>query len=73
MNQRLVILAALAGTLILGACSKEAPEPQAPAAPAAQPEIATAKPELDPATGLVMAQDWRLCAPTAHRATRPSL
>ena len=60
MNQPLVILAALAGTLILGACSKEEPEPQTPPAPAAQPEIVAAKPELDPATGLIMAQDWEI-------------
>jgi len=60
MGRPLVMLAALAGTLILGACSNEESEPQAPAAPQAQPEIVAAIPELDPATGLIMAQDWEI-------------
>lgn len=60
MTRPLVAIAALAGALFLGACSKEEPLPPAPETPAAEPVVAAAEPALDPATGLVMAQDWEI-------------
>ncbi len=51
------IIAAFIGAALLGACSKEEP---APPAPAAKPEVVVAEPELDPVTGLIMAQDWEI-------------
>lgn len=60
MTRPLVAIAALAGALFLGACSKEEPLPPAPETPAAEPAVAAAEPALDPATGLVMAQDWEI-------------
>ena len=51
------IIAAFIGAALLGACSKEEP---APPAPATKPEVVVAEPELDPVTGLIMAQDWEI-------------
>ncbi len=51
------IIAAFIGAALLGACSKEEP---APPAPATKPEVVVTEPELDPVTGLIMAQDWEI-------------
>ncbi len=51
------IIAAFIGAALLGACSKEEP---APPAPAAKPEVVVAEPELDPVTGLIMAEHWEI-------------
>ena len=60
MTRLLCIAAALAATLLIGACSKEGPAPAPTTAPEAQPEVVDRTPELDPATGLIMAKDWEI-------------
>ncbi len=60
MTRSTLLIAALAGTLLCGACSKDEPAAQSTVAPAAEPETAAAEPALDPVTGLVMAQDWEI-------------
>ncbi len=52
------LIAAFAGILLVGACSKEAPDSLAP--PTREPETVVAEPALDPATGLITAQDWEI-------------
>ena len=59
MTRRVLIIAALAGTALAGACSQEQPAPD-PAAPPAPETAIAAKPALDPTTGLVMARDWEI-------------
>ena len=51
------IIAAFIGAALLGACSQEEP---APPAPSAKPEVVVAEPELDPVTGLIMAEHWEI-------------
>ncbi|MDJ0793353.1 MAG: hypothetical protein QNI98_03840 [Woeseiaceae bacterium] len=51
------IIAAVTGATLLGACSKEE---AAPPAPAAKPVVVVAEPEVDPVTGLIMAEHWEI-------------
>ncbi len=58
MTRLPLIAAAIAATVLLGACSKGGPAPEPTATPETRPEAT--EPALDPATGLVMAQDWEI-------------
>ncbi len=59
MTRQFPIVAAFAGTLLLGACSKEEPMPEPPVAAPVQSEAVT-EPAIDPVTGLIMAEDWEI-------------
>ncbi len=56
MTRPFFITAAVAATFLLGACSKEEPVAEPPTAP----DVADVTPELDPMTGLIMAEDWEI-------------
>ena len=60
MARSTFIAIACASALMLAACSTD--EPATTAAPVTDPapEATAAKPQIDPATGLIMAQDWEL-------------
>lgn len=54
------IAVAVAATLSVGACSKEESDSDPVPTTVAQPQELVAVPVLDPATGLIVAQDWEL-------------
>ena len=54
------IVVVVAATLPVGACSKEESVPEPMQTGVSQPEQPIAAPVLDPATGLIVAQDWEL-------------
>ncbi len=54
------IAVAVAATLSVSACSKEESDSEPVPTTVAQPQELVAVPVLDPATGLIVAQDWEL-------------
>ena len=60
MMRPFVIAVAIAAILSVNACSKEENGPEPVEAPAAKPKTPDSGQVLDPATGLIVAEDWEI-------------
>ena len=60
MMRPFVIAVAIAAILSVNACSKEENGPEPAEATAAKPKTPDSGPVLDPATGLIVAEDWEI-------------